>query len=330
MGIVTKLTQFGLAAALALPLYGCSGGDAPTEDGATPSPTPVAAATTTPAPEATPARAEPNPNLSPLGGKPLTEEEAEYYRQQKRAEDFALAGNYAEALPILESAVEKNPDDPKNYFYLLLSYGAEEPFPTLDSKAAEAANKIVELVPTSNYAARARSYLHAAEFSLPDSFNYGSDTMHSKGDWEIDRNAMYTLSTPALFHPEIPPRPRTPELTQLWEGEAKAENAPKAIELPKDQTFHILSNRSFHFGLNSWFKPLPPNLTTFDPTHFLVEAFYIELTPEEDAPPKTPPRRGWIVNHAERYVERAPEDPWGVWIDNRAKVLRQADVKESR
>ncbi len=326
MGLSRKLIHLSLGALVSMSFVACSGkGDPPTE----PSPTPVVTATPSPDSESevesSPERA-PDPNFSPLGGKPLTEEEAEYYRQQKKAEDFALAGNYREAIPILEAAVEQMPEDPKNYFYLLLSYGGQEHSPTKDSEAFEAAEKVLELAPKSNFANKAQSYIAASKFSLPDGFAYTVDTMKSMGPWVTDPDAVYALNADALFHPGLPPRLTPGQRALLWETEVEPERTSTALPLKKGQMFHILTTQSFYYGLTSWLRPLPPEPKRFNDTHFNVQIFYIELAGEGENAGK----KGWIVNHVDHFIDREGGDPWGVWISNRGLVPRKADLDANK
>ena len=105
----SRLVACGLAAALFIP--GCSGDE--------PAPTPSATASAAPTPQATATKAPnavktPDPHFSPLGGKPATEEEKEYYRLQKKAEDLVFAKNYKDAIPLLEQAYEQQPKDYEN------------------------------------------------------------------------------------------------------------------------------------------------------------------------------------------------------------------------
>ena len=185
-----KHVLIGFGIAVGLTLGGCSGDDPAATPTASATPQASASASPDAAPEAsaTPAATSapttgntPDPNYSPLGGKPATEEEKEYYRLQKKAEDFVLSRNYEKAIPLLEQALQQRPEDPENSFYLLLSHGSLEVVPSKGSAAYPYAKKVVELAPKSNEAGRARAYLVGAEFSIPKDFKYGNKTFYTYG-----------------------------------------------------------------------------------------------------------------------------------------------------
>ena len=151
----SRLNCIGLM--LAWTLGGCSGGD-PAQ-----SPTPTPAVSLSPSVAASPATTAspsdeftPAPGVSPLGGKPLSEEEKEYQLKLKKAEEFTLSRNYEEGIPLLEELHKENPKELATLFYLLLSYGTNEDIPVKDSKAYNYAQKILTLDPNSREAAKAR------------------------------------------------------------------------------------------------------------------------------------------------------------------------------
>lgn len=316
---MSKLKPLLIASGLSLVLLsGCSGGGSeatPTET-ATPemSASPEAAL---PAELASPDR--PDPRVSPLGKKPASEEEKEYYRLHKKAEDLVLARDYENAIPLFEEALEERPDDVKNSFYLLLAHGSLEPVPSKGSAAYPYAKRVVELAPDSNEANRAKAYLIASEFSPGDDFKYGDKTFFSYGNYFFDTGVPYKLSTPAHLHTEYNPRLSSSAKATLWETEIAPDLASDTVLLDAGTEVEILTETHFFHSLTSWRKPLPPEPKNLDTSIFEVHAFYVEVVSEGDNKAK----KGWLVNQIDRFIDKPGEDQYGVWIPNRLNLERE-------
>ena len=310
-------------------LAGCSGGDAPASPTARPAATgsPAASGSATPTPIASPspsADLTPDDGISPLGGKPASEAEKEYYTKKKEAEDLALAKNYEKAIPMFEELLKENSGDIEVMFYLMLSYGSTEPAPSKKGKAYEYAQKILAADPDSREAPKARSYVNSANLSIPDKFKYGDDSMEARGGWVLTEEALYKTTADIPLHSDMTARIGTAEQSTLWETEASPATATGAEKLPKGTEVHVLSTKDFLYGLTSWRKPLKQKDPQLDDTIFDVSAMFVEVTSEGPLKGK----RGWIVNQVDRYrgVDGAP---WGVWISNRLQVAREADIAEA-
>lgn len=308
----TRLVACGLAAGLLV--CGCSGDD--------PSPTP--SATATPQATVTPkASNTPDPHFSPLGGKPATEEEKEYYRLQKKAEDLVLAKNYKEAIPLLEQALEQQPKDIENSFYLMLSHGSLEGVPSKASAAYPYAKQVLDLGPNTNEATRAREYLVASDFSLPDDFKYGTKTFSAYGGFVFHSETPYKFVADAPLHVDIPPRISPDGKATLWEAEVSPEMVSAPVTLSKDTEVHILSEIRFFHSLTSWRKRLRkmPEGKELNDSIFEMSAVYVEVISDGDNKGK----KGWVVLQVDRYVNPDAQDPWGVWIPDRLNLLREAE-----
>lgn len=325
MSIARKSVATYVALVLPLLAGGCSKGE---EVSATP--TAVATVVATATPQVTPT-AGPNPETeltpdafhSPLGGKPATEEEKEYYTRKKEGEDLALARNYAKAIPLFEELLEQQPDDVEVIFYLMLSHGATENAPGKSSKAYPYAEKIVKEHPLSREIDKARAYVNSANLVVPDKFKYGTDTMESKGEWVIDEKPSYKASTDLAFHTSMPARIGPNEQAVLWETEASPATATGVEKLPKGAEVKILAFKEFLHGLTSWRKPVRPKEGEYDNTMFDVTAMYVEVISEGPLLGQ----KGWVVNHSDRYLGINEEDPWGVWLSNRLGVPRESDLQ---
>lgn len=322
----TKLKLLALSCGLltSVALTGCSGGgDAPAS--ATPLPsvstTPPATATpAVPSPTATPGpeAGTPNPQISPLGGKPATEEEKEYYRLQTRAKDFVLARDYEKAIPLLEQAAKQRPNDVENAFYLLLSHGSLEVIPSKGSAAYPYAKKVVELAPNTNEASRARSYLVGAELSIPKGFKYGDQTFHSLGEFQFEPETAYKLVADTPLHTELAARISPDGQKTLWETEVAPKMSGGTVLLKKGTEVQILSESHYFHSLTSWRKPLPKEPTEYDDSIFEVHGFYVEVVSAGDNKGK----KGWIINQVDRFIDKPGDDPFGVWISNRLGLAR--------
>jgi hypothetical protein len=303
---------------------GCSGGgDAP----ATPTRQPTASAS----PQATssPVAATPSPDLtpgtgiSPLGGKPATEEEKVFYNKRERAKDLALAKNYPAAIPLLEELHVEKPEDMDTMFYLLLSYGSTEEVPKKNSKAFAMAEAIIKESPESREADKARSYINSANLSIPEKFQYGKDTMLAMGEWVPDQEATYKLTGEAALHTNIQARGLSPsDQTVLWETEASPGTSSVTERLTKGAEVKVLAVKDFLYSLTSWRKKVDAKPAKFDTTMFDVTAMYVEVVSEGPLKGK----KGWIVNHIDRYLGATEGDEWGSWISNRLKVERENDL----
>ncbi len=317
----SRLTCIGLM--LAWTLGGCSGGD----PAASPTPTPAASVSpgtaSSPEPSASPSgEFTPAPGVSPLGGKPLSEEEKEYQIKLKKAEEFALSRNYKEAIPLLEELHEENPKGLETMFYLLLSYGSAEDLPVKDSKAYKYAQEILTLAPDSREASKARSYVNSANLVLPAGFKYGKDTVGLLGGWVVDPDAIYKAKADTPLHTSIQARMGSDDQTILWETEASPKTSTGHETLPKGTDVKILSIKEFFYSLTSWKKALKGKPEVFDKSMFDVAAMYVEVVSEGPLKGKT----GWIVNHSERFLESDGDEQWGVWISNRLDVPREAEL----
>lgn len=317
----SRLNCIGLM--LAWTLGGCSGGD-PAQ-----SPTPTPAVSLSPSVAASPATTAspsdeftPAPGVSPLGGKPLSEEEKEYQLKLKKAEEFTLSRNYEEGIPLLEELHEENPKELATLFYLLLSYGTNEDIPVKDSKAYNYAQKILTLDPNSREAAKARSYVNSANLVLPPGFKYGKDTVGLLGGWVVDPEGIYKAKTDIPFHSSIQARLGSDDQTTLWETEASPSTSTGPETLPKGTEVKVLSIKEFFYSLTSWKKALKGKPDLFDKSMFDVAAMYVEVVSEGPLKEK----KGWIVNHAERFVNAEGDEQWGVWISNRLDVPREAEL----
>jgi tetratricopeptide (TPR) repeat protein len=299
---------------LCLCLTGCSG-DPPEP---TRTPTPIATAV----PKAT---NTPDPHFSPLGGKPATEEEKQYHNLQKKAEGLVLSRSYEEAIPLLEQALEQQPDDIENSFYLLLSHGSLEVIPSKGSAAYPYAKKVVEIDPASKEAARARAYLIGAELNIPDDFKYGIDTFASRGGFVFDDETAYKLGADALLHLEIGSRLGRDGKSALWEAEIAPAEVPDTLLLKKGTEVAILSSSRYFYSLTSWRKPLPDNPpeTDFDNTIFEINAMFVEVVSEDENKGK----KGWVVNQMDRFLDKNRDDPYGTWIPDRFNLPREAERK---
>ena len=319
----SKHLLVGLAISVGLALGGCSG-DTPPEP--TASATPEATAATpeeaqTPADPAPQAENTPDPNISPLGGKPATEEEKEYYRLQKKAEDLVLAKNYEKAIPLLEQALQQRPEDPENSFYLLLSHGSLEMVPSKGSAAYPYAKKVLEVAPKSNEAARARSYLVGAEFKPPA--QYGNKTFFTLGGFVYEPKVNYKLVADAPLHVNLNARLNKDGKATMWEAEVAPSMVTGTVQLTKGTEVLVLSESHYFHSLTSWRKPLPDQPREFDDSIFEVNAFYVEVVSEGDNKGK----KGWMVNQVDRYLSEDREDPFGVWVPDRLGLVREAEAK---
>lgn len=322
-----KLLMIGCGLVAGIALGGCSGGDEPAPEAtasATPQPTSstVETATPTATPEVSGATAG-GPNITPLGGKPATEEEKEYYRLQKQGEDLVLARDYEKAIPLLEQALKQKPTDLTNSFYLLLAHGSLEVVPSKGSAAYPYAQKVVELAPNSKEANRARSYLVGAEFTLPKDFKYGDRTMFTFGTFLFEQKTSYKLAANAPLHVDLNARIGKEGQAILWE----AEIAPKLvssniINLPKGTDVIILADSHFYYSLTSWRKPLPAEPKEYDDSIFEMNAVYVEVVSDGDNKGK----KGWMINQADRFINKPGEDPFGVWIPDRLTLPREAEA----
>lgn len=322
----TKTRVIGCGLVTVLSLAGCSGSDqpAPTSSPAAPTSTSTPVSTPSAVPSATPTAAAPTgaqtpaPHISPLGGKPATEDEIQYHNMQKKGVDLALARNYKDAIPILEQALEQQPEDIKNVFYLLMSHGSLEPVPTKGSAAYPYAQKVVELAPNSTEAERARSYIAAAEWNVPKDFKYGTTTMESMGAFAFDEEAKYKLVAPAKLHTEIGPRIGKNAKSTLWESEVAPKLVGNFLELKKGTEVTILAENHYFYSLTSWRTPLKDTPDKYDDTIFEINAFFVEVTSDGDDKGK----KGWLVNQIDRFISKDREDPWGVWIPDRLGLAR--------
>jgi hypothetical protein len=314
-----KVLIIGYGIAVGLALGGCSGDDPAPDATATPQVTATATAAATPTAPKTP-----EPNISPLGGKPATEEEKEYYRLQKKAEDMVLSRDYEGAIPLLEQAMQQNPDDPDNSFYLLLSHGSLEMVPSKGSAAYPYAKKILEVAPRSNEAERARAYLIGAEFQLPEGFKYGNKTFYTYGAFVFDPQTAYKLNADTPLHADLNARLGKDGKAKLWEAEVAPKMVGEFLKLPKGTEVQILSESHYFHSLTSWRKPLPAQPKEYDDTIFEVNAFYVEVVSEGENKGK----KGWIVNQIDRYTGTGQEgeDPFGVWIQDRLDIPREAEI----
>lgn len=330
MSIVRKSRIACLGLALPLLIGGCSGGG----DNPTASPTkaqPAVSATPggTATPGATPAASgspsadlTPQPGISPLGGKPASEAEKEFYTKKKQAEDLSLVGNYEEAIPLFEALHAENPEDLDVIFYLMKSHGAKEVAPSKKSKAFTFAEKVLKAAPDSREAAKARSYVNSANLSIPDKFKYGADTMFSEGNWVLSEEAIYKTSSDVPLHTEMQARGIGPaDQAALWETEASPSTAIGVEKLPKGTEVKVLSVEDYIHGTTSWRKKVDANPDKYDTTIFDVSAMYVEVTSEGPLKGK----KGWVVNHVDRYLG-TEGDAWGAWISNRLKITREADL----
>ena len=314
----TRLVGGSLCALLLI--SGCSGDDpAPS-----PSPTATVTATSTPEATATPkAPKTPAPHISPLGGKPATEEEKQYHNLTKKAEKMVLSKNYKEAIPLLKQAAEQRPKDVENIFYLMLSHGSLELVPTKGSAAYPYAQKVVEMDPTSTEAERARTYLAAAELDIPKDFKFGKETIASLGGFVFDNETLYKLKTDAPLHVELGPRIGRKDKDTLWEAEVAPEMHKDTLTLKAGTEVGILSESHFFYSLTGWRIPLRGEPREMSDSIFELNAFYVEVTSDGD----TKGKKGWIVNQVDRYLDKDRPDPWGVWIPDRFGLPRQETTK---
>lgn len=331
--LITQSTRVRcLAVAVPLLLSGCSGGGSDQPSGTpTPAKTPAAAVTAAPtaAASVSPSAAlTPGDNFSPLGGKPLSEEEKEYLNKLQQAKDLALAKNYEKAVPLLDELHAQKPEDLDVMFYLMLSHGSTEAAPSKTSKAFEYAQKVLAGSPDSREGERARSYINSANFAVPPNFKYGTATIGSGGGWVLNETATYKATVDMPFHSAISGRLSPGDQAVLWETEASPSTATTAEKLAKGTEVKVISTKEFLYGLTSWRKPIKNDFKEFDPTIFDVAAMYIEVTGEGPLKGK----KGWVVNQVDRWQAAKPEgeDEWGVWITNRLKVDRNADLEPAK
>jgi hypothetical protein len=310
----SKIGLLGCGLAAGLMLAGCSGDEDPAAS-------PTVSASPTVEVAATPPPNTPDPNISPLGGKPATEEEKQYYRLQKKAEDMVLSRAYEEAIPLLEQAYEQRPKDMENSFYLLLSHGSLELVPSKGSAAYPYAKTVVELAPNTSEAQRANAYLIAAEFEVPKDFKYGKKTFYGWGGFVFEEGKAYKLAVESPLHTDIGPRLTKQDKALLWETEVAPKMTPDTLKLSKGTEVQLLSQAHYFHSLTSWRKPLPEDPQEFDDTIFEVNAFYVEVVSEGDNKGK----KGWIVNQIDRYLNPDAEDPFGVWIPDRLTLVREAE-----
>lgn len=314
----------GLGLMLPLMLVGCSK-DAPV-------PAATVTATTTasgsPTPETIAASASPTAdltptvNLSPLGGTPATEEEIDFYNRKKEAQDLTLNKNYDKAIPLLEKLHTEAPTDTEVLFNLLMSYGSLEPAPSKKSKAYTYAEQILSHGAGTREAEKARAYINTANLALPETFKYGTDTMEQRGNWVFAPEDVFQVKADIPWHTNLSSLGPADQVI-LWDTEASPTTS-SAEKLPKGSKVSIVSTRDFFYSLNSWRKILPPKLAEFDPTIFDISAMYVEVVSDGALKGK----KGWIVNQADRYLGK-PDAEWGVWIDNRIQVPRDADLAET-
>ncbi len=309
----TRVASLGLV--FPLLLGGCGGDDpAPTPS---PAKTTVATPAATTQPEATPTETAgtPDAGISPLGGKPATEEEKKYYNDQKAAEDLALARNYQEAIPKFEELIKRNPEDAENYFYLMLSHGWLEDRPSKKSKAYSNAEKVLELAKDPKLSDRARHYIIAAQFEEPPAdFKYKIDTRTAQNSFVHYPDESYRLLSDTPVHTELQPRLDPEGKTILWESAISPDHFKDQVKIvPKGQMVKILGEQAFLYSLTSWRKPVRPKPAKYNDKMFDVAVVYVEVISEGDHKGT----KGWVVHHMDRWIDRAGEDPWAVWLPNR-------------
>ena len=277
---------------------------------ANPTPTATVGVVATPTPTA---------SFRPLGGEALSEEEKEYERAHQAAEDLVLRGDYDKAIPKFLELREQRPDDLETSFYLMRAQGSLDKLPSKDSKAYEYAESVLKLGPESKYAGRALAYLVSADFKVPEGFKYGKDTILTSGGFIIDKEATYKVSVDVPFHTELSPRlPREDQAT-VWQGEVSPARVKAGNTLGKGTEVKILGENIFYYSFKSWEKPLNPKKIKFDDTIFDNNAYYVEVVSDGELKGK----KGWMMNHSDRFRDKEAADPWGSWISNRLKIPRE-------
>lgn len=322
-----ELARFGAILALCFGLAGCGGG------GGDPAPSPsgTAAATATPGTDATPdatpatpvANGTPSTAVTPFEAETPSPEEVAYYRLKKKAEDLVLSRAYEEAIPILMEAAETKPQDGEVQFFLMLAHGNLEREPAPDSEAYKYAQKVLEMLPRSNEADKAASYIASAH-SEPEveRTTVGSDTLDLfRGQWKIEEGFIYRNQEECYMFTGAAKTLGVDGERRLWQMEVYPEGEPEKVLVPANTPMVIINDTQYPYGKNSWRRPLPRKIgpgTEFDRTVYMVAAVYVEITAEGELAKK----RGWIVNQMDRWIATRPgeKEPWGVWVENRLKL----------
>lgn len=310
---VRSIRVASLGLVFPLLLAGCGGDD--------PDPSPTTSATPAATTKAPPpvATNTPDPHFSPLGGKPATEAEKKYDRAQKVAQDTQHSKKYEEAIPLFNELVKERPDDAENYFYLMLSHGWLEGRPTKDSEAYKNAKKVLELTPTGKHAKRATRYCIAAEFVEPgDDFKYKINTRTAQEKFEHYPDETYKLAAETPLHADLKPALDKDGKATLWEAEISPGHYPKLEKLPKGLMVKVLGEQAYFYSLNSWRKPVRRAPSKYNDKMFDVAVFYIEVVAEGEHKGK----KGWVVHHMDRWIDRLGEDPWAEWISNRVDLSK--------
>ncbi|MCA9791886.1 MAG: tetratricopeptide repeat protein [Candidatus Eremiobacteraeota bacterium] len=261
----------------------------------------------------------PEAALTPEGPSP---EEIAFHKLFTKAEDLVYARNYEEAKPVLEEIIKQKPDDVEAHFLMLLTLGNEEPEPSTDSEAFKYAARVVELAPKSPHADKARSYIASAHAkTLESRSEVGAETLDKTRGWEIEKGAAYDLKEDTRMFTGAADNLIKSGERRLWEMEVYPEGEEESVLLPKGTKVQILGQSEFLYSKTAWRGPIPKNRKDYDSNMFNVSAFYVAVVSDGDLSGK----QGWIINQMDRWITDDPEDkhPWGVWIYNRARVLRK-------
>ncbi|MGE0488801.1 MAG: hypothetical protein AB7S38_06270 [Vulcanimicrobiota bacterium] len=235
---------------------------------------------------------------------------------------MVYARNYEEAKPVLEEILKQKPDDVEAHFLMLLTLGNEEAEPSTDSEAFKYAARVVELAPKSPHADKARSYIASAHAkTLESRSEVGAETLDKTRAWEIEKGAAYDLKEDTRMFTGASQNLTKAGERRLWEMEVYPEGEEESSLLPKGTKVQILSKTEFLYSKTAWRGPIPKNRKDYDSNIFNVAGFYVSVVSDGDLAGK----EGWIINQMDRWITDDPEVkyPWGVWIYNRARVLRK-------
>lgn len=291
---------------VAVLLFGCAG-EAPPDPSPTPS-SPTAKPTSAPEPAPSPSQSQVSP-----------QEAAKYQALRDKANVFLTNRDFEKALPLVEEATALYPDDQDNIYNLFLCLGWQETEPSKDSRAYPLAEKVLANEPTSKRSTRAQRYLVAAELEAPE--KYGDNTRWNQAQFFYYGNETYALADSVRLHTQLGKKLKKAGHTDLWGAEASPKRYPNLTVIPKGEKVQIRSEASFYFSSTNWRKPLPKKIKTFDKTMYDVAAFYIEVVSGEHKG-----KKGWMLFHADRWLDRPGTDQWGVWLANKINLSQPYDL----
>ena len=291
------MKRWMIAGGLTVLLVGC-GHKAPVA-------TPTVAVSVTPTETVTPT---PTPTAEPT-------EDPAYVKLRNDAKDLALGKDYQSALPILKKALEMRKDDPEVYFYLMLCQGNLEESPSTKSEAYTNAKKVLELGPTTDFAARAKDYIVSAESESK------KPTKDLDDEMQIDGGGEYKLVTNGLYKTQVPTVLLESNLDSLsaetkkllWWSQVQPDSVPDKTPVPKGTKLSIKKYQNFFYSRNSWRgderRSRGSERPDLDKNYFCITTLDVFI---EDGPLKG--KHGWLFNQMDRFrgVDKDGNNVWGV------------------